>query len=64
MLCLTVPGYAKLEKGVINFKGLIARPDGLAFHEVARSGSVMDALDIGREAGEELRAKAGEYFLD
>lgn len=59
-----IAGYAKLDRGVLNFKGLIARPDGLAYHEVARTGSVMDALDIGREAGEELRAKAGEHFLD
>lgn len=59
-----IAGHAHIDKGELHFSGLIARPDGTASHEVTLSGSPMDADALGRQAGEELLAKAGKNFLD
>lgn len=59
-----IAGYARIGGGQLQFSGLIARPDGMASHEVSISGSPMDAAALGREAGAELKAKAGPGFLD
>uniref|UniRef100_A0A7S0T6W0 Porphobilinogen deaminase, chloroplastic n=1 Tax=Erythrolobus madagascarensis TaxID=708628 RepID=A0A7S0T6W0_9RHOD len=48
----------------IEFRGLVARPDGSEVHKVSRSGKVGDAEKIGREAGAELKAKIGSDFFD
>ena len=49
---------------VLTFRGLVARPDGSALHEVTRTGAVPEAAAMGRDAGEELRRRAGPGFLD
>ena len=49
--------------GGLNLHGLIVRPDGSELFEALRSGSAGDGERMGRDAGEELRARAGEGFF-
>jgi len=50
--------------GGITFRGLIARPDGSELFETSRTGDKAQAEAIGRDAGEELKSKAGPGFFD
>ena len=59
-----IGGHATLEGNALHFRGLIARPDGAAAHDVAGSGNRKDAVAIGTEAGRELKAIAGPGFFD
>ncbi|HVJ54845.1 MAG TPA: hydroxymethylbilane synthase [Aliidongia sp.] len=45
-------------------RALIVRPDGTRQFETERSGDPADAARMGREAGEELRRRAGADFFD
>ena len=53
-----------LEGDALHFRGLIARPDGAAAHDIAGSGHAKDAAAIGTDAGRELKARAGAGFFD
>ena len=60
-----IAGFATIEHGEIAFQGLIARPDGSEHHRAARRGPAAEAVALGRDAGEELRALAGaDFFVD
>jgi hypothetical protein len=59
-----IAGHALIEGEAINFRGLIARPDGRAAHDIAASGRRTDAAEIGAEAGRELKRLAGPGFFD
>jgi hydroxymethylbilane synthase len=59
-----IAGHAAIAGGRVAFRGLVLRPDGSACIEVARDGAAADAARIGREAGEELRARLPVGFLD
>lgn len=59
-----IAGYARVEGDRLSFYGLILTPDGRESHEARREGAVDDAVSIGRDVGEELRAKAGAGFFD
>jgi len=59
-----IAGQARIIDGKIVFKGLIAMPDGSLKYETESTGEVEDAADIGRKAGEELKAQAGEKFFE
>ena len=48
----------------VEFRGLIARPDGAAAHDIAGHGYAKDAVTIGTEAGRELKHRAGPGFFD
>lgn len=49
----------------LRFQGQILTPDGGRSFEVARQGSASDAVDLGRDAGDELRRRAGpDFFSD
>ena len=50
--------------GGFSLRGLIAKPDGSAVLATKRSGSVADAEALGRDAGEELKERAGPGFLE
>lgn len=50
--------------GGFSLRGLIARPDGTQVLEVRRSGPAADAQALGRDAGEELKRRAGPGFLE
>ncbi|MTI16822.1 hydroxymethylbilane synthase [Rhodobacteraceae bacterium RKSG542] len=59
-----IGGLALVDGDTISFKGEVIKPDGSVTHSVQRSGPLSNAEEIGREAGKELRARAGENFLE
>lgn len=59
-----IAGFARIMGDQLAFSGLILTPDGMQSHDVALDGMVSDAERIGREAGRQARAKAGERFFD
>jgi hydroxymethylbilane synthase len=58
-----IAGHAVVREGRIQFRGLIAKPDGSSLLETARAGAAGDAARLGAEAGGELRARAGPDFF-
>jgi hydroxymethylbilane synthase len=59
-----IAGHATLAGDALEFRGLIARPDGAAAHDIAGHGSRKDARQIGADAGRELKHVAGRGFFD
>jgi hydroxymethylbilane synthase len=59
-----IGGHASLTGGVLQFRGLIAKPDGSAAHETSVAGGRQDATTIGAEAGRVLRQYAGSGFFN
>ena len=59
-----IAGHARVEGGLLSFKGLILSPDGTRWHEAAGDGHAADAAVIGRKAGETVRARAGTVFFE
>ena len=59
-----IAGHATLSGDALQFRGLIARPDGAAAHDIAGTGHRKDASKIGTEAGHELKRLAGSNFFD
>lgn len=59
-----IAGQARIIDGQIVFRGLIAMPDGSLKYETEKTGAIEDAVKIGREAGEELKAEAGDKFFE
>jgi hydroxymethylbilane synthase len=59
-----IAGHATVAGDAVQFRGLIARPDGTAAHDIAGTGSRKDAATIGAEAGRELKHRAGPGFFD
>ncbi|MDP2411191.1 MAG: hydroxymethylbilane synthase [Pseudolabrys sp.] len=59
-----IAGHATLSGDTLHFRGLIARPDGAAAHDIAGNGHRSDAIKIGTEAGRELKRLAGPGFFD
>lgn len=59
-----IAGQARIVDGKIVFRGLIAMPDGSLKYETEATGEIADAVEIGRKAGEELKAQAGEKFFE
>lgn len=59
-----IAGQARIIDGKLKFRGLIAMPDGSQKFECEREGEVENAASIGRSAGEELKAQAGEKFFE
>ena len=58
-----IAGLAEIEAGMLRFRGLILAPDGSEWHEIGLDGAAANAIRIGTDAGEELRARAGPEFL-
>ncbi|MGA7458034.1 MAG: hydroxymethylbilane synthase [Methyloceanibacter sp.] len=58
-----IAGLAEIEAGMLRFRGLILAPDGSEWHEIGLEGAAANAICIGTDAGEELRARAGPEFL-
>lgn len=55
-----IAGLAEHRDGdALALRGLVARPDGSALFETDRRGPVAEAEAMGRDAGEELRRRAG-----
>jgi hydroxymethylbilane synthase len=58
-----IAGHATVRAGRLQFRGLIAKPDGSAVFEAAREGAAADAARLGADAGSELKARAGADFF-
>lgn len=58
-----IAGQARVVDGKIAFRGLIAMPDGTSVYKTESEGSVEDCKEIGRKAGEYLKAEAGDEFF-
>lgn len=59
-----IAGQARIIDGKIVFRGLIAMPDGSEKFETTSEGAIEDAASVGRKAGEELKAEAGDKFFE
>jgi hydroxymethylbilane synthase len=59
-----IAGHATVGNGRLRFFGLILTPDGGFGHETEAEGPIDGAAEIGRMAGERLRAEAGPRFFD
>ena len=59
-----IAGHATVAGDAVQFRGLIARPDGTGAHDIAGTGSRKDAVTIGTEAGREHKHRAGPVFFD
>jgi len=59
-----IAGHATLSGDALQFRGLLARPDGTAAHDIAGAGHRKDAIKIGAEAGHELKRCAGPNFFN
>ncbi|MBI2585579.1 MAG: hydroxymethylbilane synthase [Rhodospirillales bacterium] len=63
-----IAGLAEVDRngddGGLTLRGLVARPDGSKLLQTSRAGSVADAEKIGRDAGLELKRRAGPGFFD
>ena len=59
-----IAGYATVSGDAVQFRGLIARPDGSAAHDIAGTGHRKDAVAIGTDAGRELKHRAGLGFFE
>jgi len=59
-----IAGHATIDGDTVQFRGLIARPDGAAAHDIAGTGHRGDAAAIGADAGRALKHRAGPGFFD
>eukprot|EP00529_Nitzschia_sp_RCC80_P019762 CAMPEP_0113485306 /NCGR_PEP_ID=MMETSP0014_2-20120614/24415_1 /TAXON_ID=2857 /ORGANISM="Nitzschia sp." /LENGTH=421 /DNA_ID=CAMNT_0000378947 /DNA_START=90 /DNA_END=1355 /DNA_ORIENTATION=+ /assembly_acc=CAM_ASM_000159 len=59
-----IAGQARVVDGKIKFRGLIAMPDGSQKFETESEGEIADAKEVGRKAGEKLKADAGDKFFE
>jgi hydroxymethylbilane synthase len=59
-----IGGLADILDGRLRLRALIARPDGSTCLRAERTGEVADAEKLGRDAGAELRARAGPGFFE
>jgi len=50
--------------GTLRLRGLVGAPDGSRLFETERSGAAADAETMGRDAGEELRRRAGDDLFE
>lgn len=57
-------GHATLSGDTLHFRGLIARPDGSAAHDITGNGHVRDAVRIGAQAGRDLKKIGGPDFFN
>ena len=58
-----IAGHAKIDGDRLSFSGMILTPDGRQVHEISAEGLASDAVKLGVDAGERIRAKAGPDFF-
>jgi hydroxymethylbilane synthase len=58
-----IAGQARIVNGKMQFRGLIAMPDGSQKFETTSEGEIANARTIGKAAGETLKAQAGDKFF-
>jgi len=59
-----IAGQASIKDGQLDFQGLVAAVDGTKIFRTSKTGDPADAVKIGREAGEEIKAEAGIEFFE
>jgi hydroxymethylbilane synthase len=59
-----IAGYATVEGEHLQFRGMILTPDGSRYHEIETSGRVGNAAQLGEDAGQAIRGKAGADFFE
>ncbi|WP_173933428.1 hydroxymethylbilane synthase [Chelativorans sp. Marseille-P2723] len=57
-------GYAQVDGDRIHFSGMILTPDGKEVHEITGEGSLIEACEIGTQAGTRIRERAGSRFFE
>ncbi len=58
-----IAGHAAVSGDTVQFRGLIARPDGSAAFDIAGTGRSADAATIGADSGRTLKHRAGPGFF-
>jgi len=58
-----IAGHATIKDGRLDFRGEALTLDGRMTFSATRSGAVADAQRLGRDAGEEVKAKGGKHLL-
>jgi hydroxymethylbilane synthase len=58
-----IAGLAEISDGRLRFRGLVLKPDGTDWEEIAIEGNASEAMRLGRDAGRELAVRA-ERILD
>jgi hydroxymethylbilane synthase len=59
-----IGGHATLDRGTLRFRGIIVKPDGSEAFEVWREGRREKAVELGADAGRELRDRAtADFFI-
>ena len=58
-----IAGYAEAKNATLVFSGMILKPDGSESFSCRREGGVDEAAAMGRDAGIELKMRAGPDFL-
>jgi hydroxymethylbilane synthase len=58
-----IAGHASFEGGRLRLEALVARPDGSVCLRTTRQGALGDGDRLGRDAGLELKARAGPDFF-
>jgi hydroxymethylbilane synthase len=58
-----IGGHARVNAGMVRFRGIIATPDGSAAHEVLREAPRDQAAALGADAGHDLKRRAGSGFF-
>jgi hydroxymethylbilane synthase len=58
-----IAGLAEIDDDILRFRGLILTPTGAEWHDIEVTGAAEHAEALGRDAGEELLARAGPNFL-
>jgi hydroxymethylbilane synthase len=58
-----IAGHAVIDGDRLAFRGMILTPDGRETHEIAAEGRATDAARIGRQAGADIRDRAGPGFF-
>jgi hydroxymethylbilane synthase len=58
-----IAGHASFEGGRLRLEALVARPDGSVCLRTTRQGAPADGHRLGRDAGLELKARAGPDFF-
>eukprot|EP00929_Paragymnodinium_shiwhaense_P025254 TRINITY_DN15326_c0_g1_i2.p2 TRINITY_DN15326_c0_g1~~TRINITY_DN15326_c0_g1_i2.p2 ORF type:complete len:411 (-),score=120.51 TRINITY_DN15326_c0_g1_i2:178-1410(-) len=57
-------GQAKMQDdGQMHFQGLVASPDGQQIFRAERVGKPDEGVELGRDAGEQIRKEAGDEFF-
>lgn len=59
-----IAGLARAEGDGLSFTGMVLDPEGTQAFDIECSGALADAASLGREAGVEIRRKAGRAFFE